>query len=717
MMVGAEHGYSPIEKHCLALIFAVKKLRHYMLAHKIILISKVDPLKYLMTRPMLTGRLAKWAIILTEFDITYTPQKAIKGQALADFLAAHPIQDDSPLKCDFPDEETLHVEEGNPIWELYFDGASSIKPIAGPGVPTVRAGAGLVFVTPEGGIIRHSLALTEPCTNNEAEYEALIAGLELSLELEIKAVRIFGDSQLIINQIIGEYKVLKPELIQYHQKAMELMKKIPYVFIEKVTRAVNGEADALAKLAKELGEPTEPEIHIIVRNRRPLSLCQTTDDVNNEGTGPKRIEYQETMITEEDDDWRQPFIEYFRHGTLPKDKRIADQLRKRVLRYAYVGNTLYRRSYDQLWLRCVSGPEAEQVMKEIHSGLCGAHQSGPKMKLKIKRMGYYWPTMVTDCEEHAKKCRMCQIHGPFIHQAPNPLHPTVAAWPFNMWGTDIVGPIDPPTSRGHRFILAATDYFTKWAETVPLKEVKASDVVKFFKTHILYRFGTPQRIISDNGTAFKSSKVYALAEQFNIDWRFSSIYNPRPNGLAEAFNKTLINIMKKTVDGNQRDWDNRLQEALWAYRTTYRTPTQATPYSLAFGVEAVLPLEVELPSLRVAMQSDMTMDECQQLRLDELDAMNEKRLIAQQNLEIYQAKMARTYDKMARVRAFQQGELVLVLKRPIIGRHIGPKFSPNWEGPYVIEKVYGGGAYQLIDHEGERPMPPINGRYLKKYYT
>jgi RNase H-like domain found in reverse transcriptase len=142
MMVGAKHGYSSIEKHCLALIFAVKKLRHYMLAHKIILISKVDPLKYLMTRPMLTGRLAKWAIILTEFDITYTPQKAIKGQALADFLAAHPIQDDSPLKCDFPDEKTLHIEEGNPIWELYFDGASSIKPIAGPGVPTVRAGVG-----------------------------------------------------------------------------------------------------------------------------------------------------------------------------------------------------------------------------------------------------------------------------------------------------------------------------------------------------------------------------------------------------------------------------------------------------------------------------------------------------------------------------------------------------------------------------------------------
>jgi ribonuclease HI len=154
----------------------------------------------------------------------------------------------------------------------------------------VRAGVGLVFVTPEGGIIRYYLALIESCTNNEAEYEALVAGLELSLELEIKVMHIFGDSQLIISQITNEYKVLKPELIQYHQKGMELMRKILYVSIEKVTRAVNGEPNALAKLAKELGEPTEPEIHITVHNRRLLSLCQTTDDSRNEDVGPRQAE-------------------------------------------------------------------------------------------------------------------------------------------------------------------------------------------------------------------------------------------------------------------------------------------------------------------------------------------------------------------------------------------------------------------------------------------
>ena len=160
-----------------------------------------------------------------------------------------------------------------------------------------------------------------------------------------------------------------------------------------------------------------------------------------------------------------------------------------------------------------------------------------------------------------------------------------------------------------------------------------------------------------------------------------------------------------------------MQEALWAYRITVRTPTQATPYSLVYGTEAILPLEVEIPSLRVALQYKTTDEERKRIRLDELDALDEKRLAAQQCLELYQARMVRAYEKSARMRQFVKGELVLVLKRPILGRHVGPKFQPNWEGPYVIEKVFHGGAYQLVNHSGERIMPPINDRYLKKYYV
>ncbi|KAJ4748823.1 RNA-directed DNA polymerase [Rhynchospora pubera] len=338
------------------------------------------------------------------------------------------------------------------------------------------------------------------------------------------------------------------------------------------------------------------------------------------------------------------------------------------------------------------------------------------MRVQIKLMGYYWPTMINDCENFSRQCHMCQIHGDFIHQHPNALHPTVVSWPFEIWGTDIIGPIDPPASNGHRFILAATDYFSKWAEARSYREIKASDVVKFFTTQVLYRYGNPRKIISDNGTAFKNAKIDAFADKHKIEWRYSSVYNPRANGLAEAFNKTLIKILRKTIGDNQRNWHEKLHEALWAYRITHKTATQATPYSLVYGAEAVLPIEVELPSLRVAMAAQIPLTKQTQLRLQELDGMDEKRLAAQQNLELYQARMTRAYEKLSRPRTFKKGELVLVLRRPILGRHHGPKFAPNWEGPYVIEQAYEGGAYLLADSNGKHPVSSINGRYLKKYY-
>ena len=122
---------------------------------------------------------------------------------------------------------------------------------------------------------------------------------------------------------------------------------------------------------------------------------------------------------------------------------------------------LYRQSYDGLLLRCLSDTETKEAVREAHDGICGAHQPGPKVQDRIRRMGYYWPSMVSDAIEYARKCRTCQIHADFIHQPSEFLHPTAASWPFEAWGMDIIGPINPPSSRGHRFILAITDYFSK----------------------------------------------------------------------------------------------------------------------------------------------------------------------------------------------------------------------------------------------------------------
>ncbi|KAG5531746.1 hypothetical protein RHGRI_026388 [Rhododendron griersonianum] len=159
-----------------------------------------------------------------------------------------------------------------------------------------------------------------------------------------------------------------------------------------------------------------------------------------------------------------------------------------------------------------------------------------------------------------------------------------------------------------------------------------------------------------------------------------------------------------------------MEEALWAYRTTYRTPTQATPYSLVYGVEAILPLERQIPSLRDAIQEDLTHEDNARLRLEELEALDEKRLEAQQRLECYQARMSKSFNKKVRLRSFQKGDLVLTIRRPINATHkIGGKFISKWDGPYVVQEVYSSGAYKLVAEDGLR-VGPINGKFLKRYY-
>ena len=143
-----------------------------------------------------------------------------------------------------------------------------------------------------------------------------------------------------------------------------------------------------------------------------------------------------------------------------------------------------------------------------------------------------------------------------------------------------------------------------------------------------------------------------LYEKFEFKQYNSSMYNASANGLAEAFNKTLGSFLKKVVSKKKRDWHERIKEALWAYRTTFRTPTQATPYPLVYGMEAVLPLERQIPSLQIAIQEGLTGEENAKLRLQELKALDEKRLEAQQRLECYQAHLSSAFNKKVKPRSF-----------------------------------------------------------------
>ncbi|KAM2045314.1 hypothetical protein ACFX1T_009523 [Malus domestica] len=461
-LIGAELNYSPIEKMCLALMFAIQKLRHYMHAYTIHLVAKADP-------------------------IIYVPAKAVKGQALADFLSDHPIPADWKISDDLPDEEAFYIDIF-PTWTI------------------------------------------ELCSNNVAEYQALILRLQMAINMEIAALEIYGDSKLIINQLLTEYEVRKDDLVPYFQLATQLLQRFEAVTLEHVPRKENQMADALANLASSmtLGEDEATNVPVCQRWVIPLVTETVLSDTNVISILPVNVE-----------EWRQPLINYLEHGMLPDDQKHRSKVRRRANRFLYYKGTLYRRSFEGVLLRCLSEEEANQAMEEAHSGICGAHQSGPKLHFQLKRMGYYWPSMVKDCLEYAKRCQACQFHANFIHQSPEPLHPTATSWPFDAWGLDVVGPIAPKSSTGEAYILAATDYFSKWAEAIPLKEVKKETVVCFIKGHIIHRYGVPRYIVTDNGKQFSNRLMDELCEKYKFKQRKSSMYHAPANGLAEAFNKTL----------------------------------------------------------------------------------------------------------------------------------------------------------------------------------
>src|SRR6187397_1486985 len=196
--------YTPLEKLCLALVWATTKLRHYMLVHTVFVVSRLDPLKYLFEKSTLNGRISRWIVNLAQFDIRFMPQKAIKGSVVSDFLADFPIEDSTPLEeNEFPDESLMMTEDDT--WTLYFDGASNQK----------GCGVGVLLVSPKEEHVPISIKLDFNVTNNVAEYEACMVGLETALALGVKKLRIFRDFSLIINQISKRWKVRSESLVPY----------------------------------------------------------------------------------------------------------------------------------------------------------------------------------------------------------------------------------------------------------------------------------------------------------------------------------------------------------------------------------------------------------------------------------------------------------------------------------------------------------------------
>ena len=216
-------------------------------------------------------------------------------------------------------------------------------------------------------------------------------------------------------------------------------------------------------------------------------------------------------------------------------------------------NLLDHRIYEGVFLRCSEQEDAKKVIIiELHDGPAGGHFSGDTTAHKILRARYYWPTLFKDAHAHVRKCDSCQRGGGRQVKAATPLKPIMILEPFEQWGFNIIGEINPNSSLQHKYILTAIDYFTKWFEAIPLHKVNEDVVMYFLQDYIMTRFGVPISLVFYNATYFSSIRLTTFANEKGIKLHYSANYYPQGNCLAESTNKNLIRILKKTLIENQR---------------------------------------------------------------------------------------------------------------------------------------------------------------------
>jgi transposase InsO family protein len=225
------------------------------------------------------------------------------------------------------------------------------------------------------------------------------------------------------------------------------------------------------------------------------------------------------------------------------------------------------------------------------------------------------------------------------------MNPIVKPWPLRGWGLDFIEEIHSGSSKGHRFILVAADYFTKWTEAIALWNMTHQEVISFVQEHIIYRFGVHQTLTTDQGSSFMSHQFREFTESLKIKLLNSSPYYAQANGQAEASNKVMIKIIKKRIKDNPRKWHEKLSEALWAHRTSRYIAPKVTLFELVYSQEVVLPVEVSLQNLRITGQDYLSAKEYTELMMDKVDEAPKNRLKVLEEIEKEKVKIAKAYNK------------------------------------------------------------------------
>ncbi|XP_057759516.1 uncharacterized protein LOC130979959 [Arachis stenosperma] len=270
---------------------------------------------------------------------------------------------------------------------------------------------------------------------------------------------------------------------------------------------------------------------------------------------------------------------------------------------------------------------------------------------------------------------------------------------FDVWGIDFMGPF--PTSYSNNYILVAVDYVSKWVEAIATPTNDNKVVINFLRKHIFCRFGVPRAIISDGGSHFCNKPLEALLLKYGVKHKVATPYHPQTSGQAEISNREL-----------KRDWSIKLDDALWAYRTAFKTPIGMSPYQLVYGKAYHLPLELEHKAFWALKLLNLDSKAAGERRMLQIQELEEFRAEAYENAKIYKERAKKKHDSNIAPRKFEEGQKVLLYNSRL--KLFPGKLKSRWSGPFLVTKVSQYGQVEIMEEKSQRTFT-VNGQRLKHY--
>ncbi|MCO5572921.1 hypothetical protein L7F22_037746 [Adiantum nelumboides] len=332
--------------------------------------------------------------------------------------------------------------------------------------------------------------------------------------------------------------------------------------------------------------------------------------------------------------WSNYIVTYLLNRTFPEDmsKQHQRAIETEARDYSLIGNQLYRKGKDQHLHLCANEDEYLPILEQAHTRLASGHFSSETTTRAILMVGIWWLTLFADAKEFVRRCDACQRARMPTRVDSMSLQPMMGARAFAKWGIDFVEPIQSPSNS----------MLTKWAAKATRKN-DAQTTAAFLYENVFTRYRLPIEIISDRGTHFLNEVIEYLLSKFMVIHNKSAPYHLQANGQAEHTNKFLSSVLTKVVSTGRTDWEMNLHAALWAYRVSFKTALNATLFNLVYGLDAILPLEFLLPTLRVARDLEWTGHELSE-RLEDLENLDEQRLMAVAHIYAQKRKLKQFFD-------------------------------------------------------------------------